>query len=163
MTETLQQIPFSTIDGEASSLGRYSGKVVLVVNVASKCSLTPQYEGLEALYRRYREQGLVVVGFPANDFLGQEPGSESDIADFCRMTYDVTFPLFAKLHVNGKEAHPLYAALTGKDSPFPGPITWNFNKFLISRDGKIIKRFDSKTKPESAEVTGAIEEALAAK
>lgn len=162
-TTSLYDIPLKDIDGKDTSLKAYQGKVLLIVNVASKCGYTPQYKGLEALQKKYEKQGFTVLGFPCNDFRSQEPGTPEEIKQFCSSTYDVTFPLFAKLHVNGKEAHPLYAALTGKDSPFPGPITWNFNKFLISRDGKIIKRFDSKTKPESAEVTGAIEEALAAK
>lgn len=182
MTETLQQIPFATIDGDASSLDRYAGKVVLVVNVASKCGLTPQYDGLEALYRRYREHGLVVVGFPANDFLGQEPGSETEIADFCRTTYDVTFPMAAKISVAGPDRHPLYAALTEAKPEAASPngramrerlqsrgipihpepeILWNFEKFLIGRNGAVVARFAPDTPPDNALMLSEIEAALA--
>ncbi|HZV35245.1 MAG TPA: glutathione peroxidase [Verrucomicrobiae bacterium] len=157
---SLYDIPLKNIDGKDTSLKEYKGKVLLIVNVASKCGFTPQYEGLEALQKKYEKQGFTVLGFPCNDFLSQEPGTPAEIKQFCSSKYNVTFPLFAKDHVNGKEAQPLYAVLTGSDSPFPGRITWNFNKFLISRDGKIINRFGSRTKPESPEVTKAIEEAL---
>jgi glutathione peroxidase len=160
---SLYDIPLKDIDGKDTSLSAYKGKVLLIVNVASKCGFTPQYEGLEALQKKYEKQGFTVLGFPCNDFLSQEPGTPTEIKQFCSSKYNVTFPLFAKDHVNGKEAQPLYAALTGDDSPFPGKITWNFNKFLISRDGKIIKRFDSSAKPESLEVTKSIEDAIAAK
>ena len=160
---SLYDIPLKDIDGKDTSLKAYQGKVLLIVNVASKCGFTPQYEGLEAIQKKYEGQGFTVLGFPCNDFMGQEPGTPEEIKTFCSSTYNVTFPLFSKLHVNGKEAHPLYAELTGKDSPYPGKITWNFNKFLIGRDGKIVKRFDSREKPESPNVTKAIEETLAAK
>ena len=118
------------IDGKETNLSEYRGKVLLLVNVASQCGYTPQYEGLQAIYAKYRDQGLVVIGFPANNFGGQEPGTNEEIKQFCSSKYDVTFPMFDKLHVKGTEQHPLYAALTGKDSPFPGDVKWNFGKFL---------------------------------
>jgi len=136
---------------------------LLIVNVASKCGYTPQYKGLEATYKKYKDQGLVVLGFPCNDFGSQEPGSNEEIKTFCSDNYSVTFPLFDKLHVKGAQQHPLYTALSGKDSPYPGDVKWNFGKFLVGRDGKIIKRWDSAAKPESKEVTEAIEAALATK
>ncbi|MDB6016870.1 MAG: Peroxiredoxin [Pedosphaera sp.] len=160
---SLYDIPLKDIDGKDTSLKAYQGKVLLIVNVASKCGYTPQYEGLEAIQKKYQDKGFTVLGFPCNDFGAQEPGTPEEIKTFCSSKYSVTFPLFAKLHVKGDEQHPLYAALTGKDAPFPGPIKWNFGKFVVSRDGKILQRFDSKAKPESAEVTGAIESALSAK
>lgn len=159
----LCDIPLRDIDGKATSLKAYTGKVLLLVNVASQCGYTPQYKSLEATYRKYKDQGLMVLGFPCNDFGNQEPGSNEQIKEFCSSTYDVTFPLFDKLHVKGPEQHALYAALTGKDSPFPGDVKWNFGKFLLGRDGRLLKRFDSGAKPDSPEVTRAIEAALAAK
>jgi glutathione peroxidase len=159
----LGSIPIKDIKGKETSLKNYDGKVLLVVNVASKCGYTPQYSSLEAVHRKYSEKGFSVLGFPCNDFGSQEPGSNEEIQTFCKTKYDVTFPLFDKLHVKGPEQHPLYAALTGKDSPYPGTVKWNFGKFLISRDGKIIKRWDSGAKPDSKEVTDAIEAALASK
>ena len=163
MPRSLFDIPVNTIDGKPDTLASYRGKVLLVVNVASKCGLTPQYTGLEALYQSRRAQGLEILGFPANDFKGQEPGTDAEIKQFCAGKYDVTFPMFDKLEVNGDNRHPLYVALAGKDSPFPGDIHWNFTKFVIGRDGKIVARFDSKVKPDSPEITQAIETALAAK
>jgi len=160
---SLYDIPLKDIDGKDTSLRAYQGKVLLIVNVASKCGFTPQYKGLEALQKKYESQGFTVLGFPCNDFLSQEPGTPEEIKTFCSSKYDVTFPLFEKLHVKGNEQHPLYAALTGKDAPFPGPITWNFNKFVIGRDGKIFKRFGSKDTPESKDVVAAIEAAIAQK
>lgn len=160
---SLDSIPLKDIDGKDTSLKAYKGKVLLIVNVASKCGLTPQYQGLEALQEKYKDKGFTVLGFPCNQFNGQEPGSNSDIKEFCSSTYHVTFPLFDKLEVNGPNRHPLYTALAGPESPFPGNIKWNFGKFLVSRDGKIVKRFEPTTKPESAEVAQAIEAALAAK
>jgi glutathione peroxidase len=159
----LQTIPLKDIDGKATSLKDYSGKVLLIVNVASKCGNTPQYTALEALQQKYKEKGFTVLGFPCNDFGGQEPGTADEIKTFCSTKYNVTFPLFEKLHVKGAEQHPLYAALTGKSSPAPGDVTWNFGKFLIGKDGKVIKRFDPKVKPDAKEVTDAIDAALAAK
>jgi glutathione peroxidase len=161
--ESIYNIPLKDIDGQATSLKPYQGKVLLIVNVASKCGFTPQYTALEALYQKYKDQGLVVLGFPCNQFGGQEPGTDAEIKQFCTSKYSVTFPMFDKLEVNGANRHPLYVLLAGPDSPFPGNIRWNFTKFLIGRDGKIISRFDSAVKPDSAEVTKAIEAALAAK
>jgi len=161
--QSLYEIPVKDIDGKAVSLAPYKGRVMLIVNVASECGYTPQYEGLQAAYKKYRDQGLTVLGFPCNQFGGQEPGTNAVIKQFCTDTYHVTFPLFDKIEVNGDKRHPLYAALAGKGSPFPGDIGWNFTKFLISRDGKILQRFDSSVTPESPAITKAIEAALAAK
>ena len=161
-TPNLYDIPLKDIQGEDTSLKAFEGKVLLVVNVASKCGNTPQYAGLETLYKKYREQGLVILGFPCNDFGAQEPGTNEEIQLFCKRNYGVTFPMFDKLHVKGPEQHPLYAALTGQQSPFPGDVTWNFGKFLVGRDGKIVGRFDPRTKPEEPGVVEAIEKALAA-
>jgi glutathione peroxidase len=161
--DSLYTIPLKDIDGKDTSLKPYQGKVVLIVNVASHCGYTPQYAALEAIYQKYKDQGLVICGFPCNQFGGQEPGTDEQIKEFCSSKYSVTFPLFDKIEVNGADRHPLYAALAGADSPFPGNIKWNFTKFLIGRDGKILNRFDSKVKPDSEEVTKAIEAALAAK
>ncbi|MCG3148701.1 MAG: Thioredoxin/glutathione peroxidase BtuE [Verrucomicrobiae bacterium] len=160
---SLDSIAVKDIDKKDTTLGAYKGKVLLVVNVASKCGYTKQYAGLEALYQKYKGQGMVVLGFPCNQFGSQEPGTNEEIKKFCSTKYNVTFPLFDKIEVNGPNRHPLYTALAGKESPFPGDIKWNFNKFLIGRDGKILQRFDSKAAPESPEVTAAVEAALAAK
>ena len=157
------EIPVKDNSGKDTSLNAYKGKVILVVNVASKCGLTPQYKGLEALQQKYKGQGFTVVGFPCNQFGGQEPGTNEEIKEFCSSKYDVTFPLFDKIEVNGAKRHPLYVALAGEQSPFPGDIKWNFGKFLIGKDGKIIKRFEPKTAPEAPEVVQALESALAAK
>jgi len=159
----LYSIPLKDIDGKDTSLKAYAGKTLLIVNVASQCGFTPQYEGLEALYRKYKDRGLVVLGFPCNDFGQQEPGTNGEIKQFCSSKFDVTFPLFDKLHTKGAEQHPLYKALTGPTSPFPGPVTWNFNKFLVSRDGKILSRYDSKVEPNSPTLLQAIDTALDAK
>jgi glutathione peroxidase len=153
-------IPFKTIDGKDAKLADYKGKVVLVVNTASKCGLTPQYEALEGLQKKYAEKGFTVIGFPCNDFMGQEPGTAEEIQTFCKTKYSVTFPLMEKIHVKGPEQHPLYAALTGKDGAFPGDVKWNFGKFLIGKDGKPIARFEPRQTPDSKEVTEAIEKAL---
>ncbi|MCX6952252.1 MAG: glutathione peroxidase [Verrucomicrobia bacterium] len=161
--ESLYEIPVKDIDGKATSLAPYKGRVLLVVNVASECGYTPQYQGLEAVYKKYAGQGLTVLGFPCNQFGGQEPGSNAEIKQFCSTTFHVTFPLFDKVEVNGANRHPLYTALAGKGSPFPGNIKWNFGKFLIGRDGKVVARFDSGDEPESPAVLKAIEAALAAK
>jgi glutathione peroxidase len=150
------------IDGKQSSLKAYQGKVILIVNVASRCGFTPQYKNLEAVYEKYKDKGFAVLGFPCNQFGSQEPGTNEEIKQFCSSKYNVSFPLFDKIEVNGPNRHPLYATLAGKDSPFPGDIKWNFNKFLIGKDGKILKRFDSKVAPDAPEVTQAIEGALAA-
>lgn len=161
--ESIYDIKLKDIDGKDTTLAAYKGKVVLIVNVASKCGYTPQYQGLEATYEKYKGQGFVVLGFPCNQFGSQEPGTNEEIKQFCSSKYHVTFPMFDKIDVNGANRHPLYVALAGKTSPFPGDIKWNFNKFLLGRDGKIVKRFDSKVAPESKELTHAVETALAAK
>jgi glutathione peroxidase len=159
----LQDIPIKDIDGKETSLKAYQGKVLLIVNVASKCGLTPQYKALETVYEKFKDQGFTILAFPCNQFNGQEPGTNEEIKQFCSSKYSVTFPLFDKVNVNGPKRHPLYVALAGADSPYPGDIKWNFGKFLISRDGKILKRFEPRTVPDAPEVTGAIEAALAAK
>jgi glutathione peroxidase len=150
------------IDGKPVTLEQYRGKVLLIVNVASRCGFTYQYEGLEALYRQYKDQGLVILGFPSNDFLGQEPGTNAEIKQFCTLKYDVTFPMFSKISVTGTGIDPLYRYLTDRreDPRFGGPISWNFNKFLIGRDGSIIGRFRTQDEPQGAPVRQAIEAAL---
>jgi glutathione peroxidase len=177
----LATIPLKTIRGADASLGDYAGKVLLVVNVASKCGLTPQYEGLEALYGKYRDRGLVVLGFPANDFGAQEPGSNAEIENFCTTNFGVDFPMFEKLVVTGPDKHPLYRALTEaapnatndgafRDrlkgygmTPNPAPeLLWNFEKFLIGRDGAVVARFSPDTAPDDPALVAAIERALAA-
>ena len=158
----LHDIPLSLIDGTPTTFGRFAGKTVLVVNVASKCGFTPQYAGLEALYRRFADDGLVVLGLPCNQFLGEEPGSEDDILQFCEMNFGVTFPLTAKIDVRGKQQHPLYAELTKfRKGVLPGLIKWNFEKFLVNSDGVVVDRFASTVEPESPQLTAAIEHALA--
>ncbi len=156
----LYDIALQDIDGKATTLKAHEGKVLLLVNVASQCGATPQYEKLEALYQAGKDKGLVVCGFPCNDFGGQEPAAPAEIKTFCSTTYKVTFPMFDKLAILGATPHPLYAALTGKDSPKPGPVGWNFTKFLISREGKIIDRFDTDVEPDAPEVLAAIDKAL---
>jgi glutathione peroxidase len=160
---TIHDVAVKDIDGKQTTLKDYQGKVLLIVNVASHCGFTPQYKALEAVYEKYKDKGFVVLGFPCNQFGGQEPGTDEEIKKFCTSKYNVTFPMFDKLEVNGANRHPLYVALVGKEAPFPGNIKWNFTKFLVGRDGKILKRFESRTTPDSPEVTGAIEAALAAK
>ena len=155
----LGEIPIQTIEGKPAKLDDYRGKVLLVVNVASKCGLTPQYEGLEKLYEAKRAQGLEILGFPANNFGAQEPGTEAEIASFCSLTYGVTFPMFSKISVKGADQHPLYAALTAYDGT-PKDITWNFEKFLIGRDGKVLKRYPPPTKPQDAGLLQDIADAL---
>lgn len=156
----LSAIPFKTITGEETSLAAYKGKVVLVVNTASKCGLTKQYDALEALHKKYADKGFTVIGFPCNDFGNQEPGTADEIVQFCKTKFSVSFPLMEKIHVKGPEQHPLYAALTGKDGAFPGDVKWNFGKFLIGKDGKPPARFEPKQTPDSPEITAAIEKAL---
>jgi glutathione peroxidase len=156
----LQTIPFKDMDGKDHTLAEYKGKVVLIVNVASKCGLTRQYKALEETYRKYKDRGFVVIGFPCNDFAGQEPGDKTEIRAFCTTQYDVTFPLMDKLHVKDAEQHALYVALTGKNGVFPGDVKWNFGKFLVSREGKATARFEPRTTPDSPEVISAIEKAL---
>lgn len=182
MSSPLEHISLRTITGAASSLADYSGKVRLVVNVASRCGLTPQYSALEALYRRFRDRGFEVLAFPANDFAQQEPGSEAEIQEFCTTNYDVSFPLFAKIAVKGDAQHPLYAELTSqcpKAKELPGSdfrsklanygivpasaheVLWNFEKFLIDRSGSVVERFAPDVPPDSELVVSAIERTLA--
>lgn len=158
--DSLDSIQFKTMDGTETSLKAYAGKVVLVVNVASRCGNTPQYAALEDLYKEFGDQGLVIVGFPCNDFGGQEPGTNADIQKFCTGKYNVTFPLMDKIHVKGPEQCPLYAALTGPSAKFHGDVKWNFGKFLIARDGTVVARFEPGVKPEDPKVVDAITAAL---
>lgn len=161
--ESVHDIKVRDIDGKEISMNAFKGKVMLVVNVASKCGYTKQYDALQATHQKYQDKGFAVMGFPCNQFGGQEPGSNEEIKQFCTSKFNVTFPLFDKIEVNGANRHPLYTVLAGKDSPFPGDIKWNFTKFLVGKDGKVLKRFDSRTTPDSPEVIQAIEAALAAK
>jgi glutathione peroxidase len=151
---------FSSLMDETVSLCQFKGKVVLIVNTASQCGFTPQYEGLEALYRRYKDRGLVVLGFPANDFGGQEPGSSKDIARFCQVNYGVSFPMFAKTAVVGPDANPLYRDLAAQSGK---PPRWNFHKYLVDRNGAVVASFDSAISPRDARVTTQIERLLAAR
>jgi glutathione peroxidase len=182
MTASIYDIPIEKITGEPASLADYKGKVLLVVNVASKCGLTPQYDGLEKLYELYRGQGLVIAGFPANDFKAQEPGTNEEIQTFCAMNYGVRFPLFSKITVVGAQKHPLYSALIAaqpkavslgeiswreklkgygiETNPEP-EILWNFEKFLVSRNGEVVRRFAPDTQPDAPELVAAIEAELA--
>lgn len=152
-------ITFKTITGEETSLADFSGQALLVVNVASKCGYTPQYEGLQALYEKYKDQGLTVIGFPANNYGKQEPGSNEEILQFCQSRFAVTFPMMAKVSVKGDNQHPLFAYLTANTDP-SGDIPWNFHKFLLDREGAIVARFEPGVEPLSDELTGAIEKAL---
>ena len=177
----LAYIPLTRLDGSPDSLSNHAGKVLLVVNVASKCGLTPQYEGLEALYRKHKDEGLEILGFPANDFGAQEPGSNSEIADFCSVNYGVSFPMFTKADVTGPDKQPLYAALTeampekqgdpagwrerlrgyGMTPTEDPEVLWNFEKFLIAKDGTVAARFSPSVAPDDAELVSAIEAELA--
>lgn len=152
-TNELQSIPVTTIDGQTSPFGQHMGRVTLVVNVASKCGFTPQYEGLEALHRKHRDAGLRVLGFPCDQFLHQEPGDEAAIKSFCSLTYDVTFPMFKKVDVNGDLTHPLFKALKAAAPGFLGTerVKWNFTKFLIAQDGRVVKRFGPRVTPAAME------------
>ena len=162
--KTIYDCTLPDIAGRPVNLGAFQGRVLLLVNVASRCGFTPQYAGLQQLYTRYQSRGLVVLGFPANNFLGQEPGTDAEIKTFCTTKYNVTFPLLAKLSVKGADQHPLYRFLTSKETnpDFAGAITWNFNKFLVGRDGKILARFGSRTAPDDKELVAAVEKALTA-
>jgi glutathione peroxidase len=153
------------IDGKEVPLAKFQGKVLLFVNTASQCGYTPQYKGLQDVYQKYKDQGFEVLAFPANEFGAQEPGTDGQIKEFCSSNYKVTFPLFSKIVVKGKGIHPLYEFLTSEstDPKFAGPIPWNFSKFLVNRKGEVIGRFQPGVKPESAELTAAIEKALAEK
>lgn len=148
------------IDGKDVNLADYRGKVVMFVNVASKCGFTPQYEGLEKTYEKYKDKGFVIIGFPANNFKSQEPGSDAEIKQFCTSKYNVTFPMMSKISVKGDDIHPLYKKLTTEDGDFNGEIGWNFTKFLVDKNGQVYARFASKTKPDDAAVTQAIEKGL---
>jgi glutathione peroxidase len=160
---SVHQFKMKAIDGSEVDLAGYQGKVLFIVNVASKCGYTPQYTALEALYHKYKDRGLVVLGFPANNFLWQEPGSDQEIASFCKLSYGVTFPMFSKISVLGGDKAPLYDYLTSEaaNKQTAGMIKWNFTKFLVDREGKPIARFGPSTEPDAAEVTAAIEKALA--
>jgi glutathione peroxidase len=153
------------IDGKEVPLSKFQGKVLLIVNTASQCGYTPQYKGLQEVYQRYKDQGLEILAFPANEFGVQEPGTDEQIKEFCASKYKVSFPLFSKIVVKGKAIHPLYDFLTSEESnpKFAGPIPWNFSKFLVNRKGEVIARFEPGVKPESPELTGSIEKALAEK
>ena len=162
---SVHEFTLAAIDGTPTPLANYKGKVMLVVNVASQCGYTYQYEGLQALYVKYKDQGLVVAGFPANNFGEQEPGSNAEIGAFCKSKFGVTFPMFAKISVAGKDKAPLYQFLTDKTAnpKTGGEIPWNFTKYLVDRNGKVLARFDAPVEPESKALTSAIERALAAK
>lgn len=181
MADTLYDVPLQRLDGSPCTLAEFAGKVLLLVNVASKCGFTAQYAGLEALFERYRERGLLVLGFPCNDFAGQEPGSPEEIQQFCATTYQVQFPLFAKLNINSAPRHPLYAALIAAQPQSTTPansdlrakladykllpahesdVLWNFEKFLVGRDGRVRGRFSPDMKPDDGQLIAAIEEAL---
>lgn len=170
-TTNLYDIKVSAIDGSETALSAYKGKVLLIVNVASKCGLTPQYDGLEKLYKQYKGKGLEVLGFPANDFAGQEPGSNQEIQEFCRSTYGVEFPMFSKITVKGQQKHPLYDALINQHPQLSGAVdtgtkaevSWNFEKFLVDRTGKVVERFSPKMVPDDATIVQAIEKYLASK
>jgi glutathione peroxidase len=180
LPQSISEIPLKRIDGSADTLAAHRGKVLLIVNVASKCGLTKQYEGLEKLYRAKRDEGFEVLGFPANNFKGQEPGSDAEIEDFCTATYDVDFPMFSKISVLGPDRHPLYAALTATqpvavgDGMFrerlsglglagdnPSDVLWNFEKFLLDRQGAVIARFSPDIPPDDGRILSAIDAALA--
>ncbi|RZS89805.1 glutathione peroxidase [Motilibacter rhizosphaerae] len=161
---SIHDVPLHRLDGSDATLGAYAGKALLVVNVASKCGLTPQYAGLEAMQRELGDRGLQVVGFPCNQFKGQEPGSAEEIAEFCSATYGVSFPLFEKIEVNGPGRHPLYAELvqTADADGKAGDVQWNFEKFLVAPDGSVVARFRPQTEPEDPDLRKAVEAALPA-
>ena len=163
--KTIYDFTLNSIDGQPMSLSSFRGKVVLLVNVASKCGFTPQYTALEALYEKYKGRGFVIVGIPANNFGSQEPGTNAEIKTFCESKYHVTFPMMAKVSVKGSDITPLYQFLTDKSAnpKTGGEIGWNFTKFLVDADGKVVARFDSKVEPDSPEVSSAIEKALASR
>jgi len=162
MAQTIHEFSAATLGGKEKSLAEYKGKVVLIVNTASKCGFTPQYAGLEAIYEKYKDQGFVILGFPCNQFGAQEPGSETEIEQFCQVNYGVKFPMFGKIDVNGSNAHPLYKFLTSEKPGILGleAIKWNFTKFLIDKDGNPVKRYAPNTKP--VDIAGDIEKLLKA-
>jgi glutathione peroxidase len=148
------------LNGKEEDLSQYRGKVVMVVNTASKCGLTPQYKGLQAIYDQYKDKGFEILGFPANDFMGQEPGSAEEISEFCEINYGVTFPMFSKISVKGDGMEPLYKEITTMPEPIGGDVMWNFQKYLLNRDGEVVKKIGPQTTPEDPSVTAAIEELL---
>ncbi|MBR7521672.1 MULTISPECIES: glutathione peroxidase [Pseudomonas] len=154
------ELKLEALNGGELPLAPFKGQVVLVVNVASKCGLTPQYKALENLYQVYKDKGFNVLGLPCNQFAGQEPGSEKEIQDFCSLNYGVSFPLAGKLEVNGAQRHSLYRLLAGEGAEFPGDISWNFEKFLVGKDGRVLARFSPRTAPDDPTVVQAIEKAL---
>lgn len=160
---SLYDINVESISGDSVKLEEYKGKTLLIVNTASKCGFTGQYDGLQELYETYKDRGFVVLGFPSNDFLKQEPGSNEEIASFCKLNYGVTFPMFGKISVKGSDQHPLYTYLTSTEAnhDFGGKISWNFNKFLISPEGKVVARFGSRVKPQDEKIINAINKQVA--
>jgi len=156
------EFTLNSIDGRPAPLSQYQGKVILIVNVASRCGFTPQYAALEKMYETYKDRGFVILGFPANNFGGQEPGTDEEIKTFCSSKYNVTFPMYSKISVKGADKHPLYQFLTDKQAnpSTGGEIQWNFTKFLVDRNGKVVARFEPKVTPDSADVVSAIETAL---
>ena len=158
----LYTFTMKTIDGKDKPLSDYKGKVLMIVNVASKCGYTPQYKGLEELYEKFKDRGFMILGFPANNFLSQEPGTNEEIKTFCSVNYGVTFDMFSKIDVKGTDQHPLYHYLT-EESPVPGAVKWNFQKFLVDRNGNIVEKYFSSTKPTDNEVIGKIETLLSQK
>ena len=159
MSATVSDISVKTIEGKDTTLSNYAGKVLLIVNVASYCGYTPQYKGLEELYKKYNAQGFEILAFPCNDFGAQEPGSNAEIADFCGSRYGVTFPLFDKVHAKGAQQHPLYSRLTQTEPS--GDVSWNFEKFLVNKQGEVVARFKSAVAPDAAQLVQAIEQELA--
>lgn len=157
--DSFYDISIQSIEGDSLDLNQFKGKVVLVVNVASRCGYTPQYKGLEEMYQSYREKGLVILGVPSNDFMGQEPGTAEEIQSFCQLNYGVTFPLTEKIHVKGRNQHPLYQYLVNQSS-FKGEISWNFNKIVLDKKGNVVKRFGSMVKPTSKQIVGVINQYL---
>ena len=148
------------LDGSAQSLADYRGKVLMLVNVASKCGFTPQYEGLQALYTRFRARGFEILGFPANNFAFEEPGTDEEIASFCKRNYGVTFPMFSKISVKGEDIHPLYAMLTSQPAPIGGQVSWNFQKYLVDREGRVVAKFSPKTPPDDPALLARLEALL---
>ena len=148
------------LDGSDEDLAQYKGKVLMLVNVASRCGLTPQYAGLQSIYEKYQGQGFEILGFPANNFMGQEPGTDEEIAEFCSMNYGVSFPIFSKISVKGDDIHPLYNELTTMPEPIGGDVAWNFQKYLVNRDGQVVAKIGPVTTPEDPEVTSQIESLL---
>lgn len=161
--KSIYDFSMTDINGKQVNLNEYKNKVVLIVNTASKCGYTPQYEGLQKLYDTYKDQGFVILGFPANNFMGQEPGTNEEIKEFCTLKYKVTFPMFAKISVKGEDQNAFYKYLTNEKAKFPGDISWNFEKFLIGKNGEVIARYSPKVEPEDAQIIDAIEKTLGGK